>query len=32
MRSKWTRIFASAIALLLAAVMLLSLIAPYITM
>ena len=32
MRPKWTRIVASAIALLLAAVMLLSLIAPYITM
>lgn len=30
MSPKWTRIFASAIAILLAAVMLLSLIAPYI--
>ena len=32
MRPKWQRIVASAVALLLAAIMLLSLIAPYISM
>lgn len=32
MRPKWQRIFASAIAILLAAIMVLSLIAPYISM